>query len=307
MADKRVNVNSCYDPVATSVALGNESLNFCDFCEELGLEPRGRVAAIDYALAPPSGAWTHINVVLELLKDPTLTPSQRHYSPLEFACRKGYWELVPKLISHPILGVGMNSNDLLVEAAAGNHPIIVNQLIRYYGADPSIDDNWCLKNATQCGRLAVARVLLDDPRVDPFDALHEATQSNNIELVRLILDHPKAEEIHYWFDVVAAACNNANSQLLELVINHKRFSWTENYDFRRVVGLCDGHHGVLVVLMDHFKVNFATEAGSIAVEACRRGWFDLAEKLHSDPRFSATPEQKEYIRTTLTPPEKIST
>ena len=63
--------------------------------------------------------------------------------------------------------------------------------------DPSENDNWAIRIASQNGYVEIVRLLLADPRVDPFAtnnwAIRYASENGHIEVVRLLLEDSRVD------------------------------------------------------------------------------------------------------------------
>lgn len=55
----------------------------------------------------------------------------------------------------------------LCEASARGKSELVRELLTYSHIDPSVNDNYAIKNSARHGQLDVVRLLLADDRVDP--------------------------------------------------------------------------------------------------------------------------------------------
>jgi len=76
-----------------------------------------------------------------------------------------------------------------------NYVEILTGLIKE-GFDPSADDNYAIKYASENGHLEVVKLLLQDPRVDPIDnnyAIQVASKNSHSEVVKLLLQDPRVK------------------------------------------------------------------------------------------------------------------
>lgn len=88
------------------------------------------------------------------------------YRGIIAACKNGHLEVVKMLLplyANPMLEV---PSDCIKMATRGKHTIIVKELLKHPGVDPSVDGNYPIRRAARYGDMATVNLLLTDSRVN---------------------------------------------------------------------------------------------------------------------------------------------
>ncbi|PRP77640.1 ankyrin repeat domain-containing protein 44 [Planoprotostelium fungivorum] len=142
-------------------------------------------------------------------------------------------------------------------ATTNGHADAVNVIIQH-GADPSADDNFCIKYAAAYGHIDVVRILLEDPRVDP-------SAENGLPLERAMVSQ--------------------DTRLVMLFLKYIQPDWSEQQANRIMwCAAASGHTDMIRYLLDNTKVNPAASDNQALKFCVANGHVEATKLLLSDPR-----------------------
>ena len=92
--------------------------------------------------------------------------------------------------------------------------------------DPSLDNNFAIRDASEYGCTEVVRFLLQDPRVDPTArdncAIRYASQNGHTEVVRLLLQDPRVDPSALDSRAIRLAIENGHIEVAQLLFQDPR-------------------------------------------------------------------------------------
>eukprot|EP00586_Coscinodiscus_wailesii_P002507 CAMPEP_0172484750 /NCGR_PEP_ID=MMETSP1066-20121228/12336_1 /TAXON_ID=671091 /ORGANISM="Coscinodiscus wailesii, Strain CCMP2513" /LENGTH=311 /DNA_ID=CAMNT_0013249471 /DNA_START=128 /DNA_END=1063 /DNA_ORIENTATION=- len=162
------------------------------------------------------------NVRRILSDDSRVNPSHNDDQAIIWASESGHLDLVLELLKNPRVNPEAQDNRSIFEASAKGHLSIVRALLKDSRVDPSDDDNSCICWASCNGHLDVVKVLLSDDRVNPSNEdnypIGTASVNGHLEIVRVILDDwrlvlPKGVK-----DKIRTACENENLDMIKALL-----------------------------------------------------------------------------------------
>jgi ankyrin repeat protein len=151
------------------------------------------------------------------------------YYTLRWASENGNVELVTELLKKratPEL-----EDDLCLRKASENgHGEVIRVLLRHKRVNPRSMNSYALRIASQKGYHEVVKILLSDQGADPAasdnEALTTACQRGHIEVVRLLLgDKRVSPQVEYNLPLYVASDNN-RVEIVKLLLNDKRVTAT---------------------------------------------------------------------------------
>uniref|UniRef100_A0A6C0JWZ0 Uncharacterized protein n=1 Tax=viral metagenome TaxID=1070528 RepID=A0A6C0JWZ0_9ZZZZ len=98
----------------------------------------------------------------------------------------------------------------------------VKQLLPF--VDPSREDNWSIRVASQDGYVEIVRLLLEDPRVNPADYLNWsidwASRNGHTEVVRLLLEDPRVDPTAHDNLILKWARHSGHTEIVNILTEH---------------------------------------------------------------------------------------
>jgi len=124
----------------------------------------------------------HIDILKLLLKDPRIDPTFDNNFVIRKVSKKGYSELMKILLNDNPKSWGLTRPRVDVRYKRGAKRSV----------DPSVDDNYPIKIASESGNTEVVKLLLSDPRVDPTvnnnGVIKRAAKNGHVKVVKILLD-----------------------------------------------------------------------------------------------------------------------
>ncbi len=131
--------------------------------------------------------YGHLDMVVELLKDPRVDPGDKNNYAITWAIQNDHIEVARLLLKDS----RVDPNAALYPAVSGYHNDLVKEILKNPKVDPSYDDDKALIKASSSGNLEVVKLLLSDDRVNPSAqnnrAILWAIDDKHIEVVELLL------------------------------------------------------------------------------------------------------------------------
>lgn len=115
---------------------------------------------------------------------------------------------------------------------------IVKLLLEDERVDPSYDDDFLIKTASDLGLDDVVILFLKDNRINPAAGknypLRVAIQKNHIEIVKLLLNDKRVSPIILGNNAISVACNCKRTEIVKILLEDKRVdpSVANNYPFQ---------------------------------------------------------------------------
>ena len=124
--------------------------------------------------------------ILKIIEN--LTPQEQFLKACEFSILS----LVKKLINDGVNPTIQNNYGIRY-ASENGHTEIVKELLKDNRVDPSANNNYCIRRASENGYIETVKELLKDNRVDPSVddnyAIQVAEEGNHTEIVKLLKQH----------------------------------------------------------------------------------------------------------------------
>ncbi|KAI8614872.1 hypothetical protein BC830DRAFT_344721 [Chytriomyces sp. MP71] len=132
-----------------------------------------------------------------LIKNATLfTEATCHQRPLTGFSRYGHTDALLRILNHPSTVAKSHNNAALRWSAFHGHSGCVRALLNH-GADPGVEEDFCLISACERGHADVLRALLEDGGANPAarenDGIRLASEGGHSACVRLLLKDPRVD------------------------------------------------------------------------------------------------------------------
>ncbi|MEM3858015.1 MAG: ankyrin repeat domain-containing protein [Candidatus Micrarchaeaceae archaeon] len=252
--------------------------------------------------------YGHYDVVKILLSDKRINPVYQNCIALLYACQYGHKNIVELFVLENLVSDKQCFNNCLTTALRSKKYNIVDllvdkvdveslnegikisclngsyettELLMSYGADPSVDNNFCIICASEYRYTNIVYLLLKDSRVDPSDknysALKHAILNNDYNTIDMLISDKRIKEIPE--SIVDIVIKNGNLDILNLLIRKKLqvterllykavifhkslivkrlldFEFTEN-QINKAIKLVHGNDEILLSLYNYISANF---------------------------------------------------
>ena len=196
------------------------------------------------------------------------------------------------------------------EVIAVGIPKFVKKMIEK-GFDPSVNDNFAIRFASQNGHTKVVKVLLDDPRVDPSAdnnwAIRFASENGHIEVVKLLLERsifnigfrsaamvdPSAKNNY----AIRWASSNGHCEVVKLLLNNPKVNPSVDDNCAIRFASQFGHTKVVKVLLDDPRVDPSDDNNYAILMASENGHTKVVKLLLKDDRVD--PSAKDNLSVQL--------
>jgi ankyrin repeat protein len=203
--------------------------------------------------------------------------------------------------------------------------------IEKLGFNPSMNDNYPIRRASELGSTNIVQILLQDKRVDPSEpnnyAIRWASSNGHLEVIKLLLQDERVDPSAYNNYAIQAASTYGHAEVVELLLQDKRVnpSVLNNYAIRRasekghaeVVKLLlqdgrvdpsalnneairwaseDGHAEVVKLLLQDERVDPSALNNTAIQMASKNGHFEVVELLLQDKRVNPSDDDNRGIR-----------
>lgn len=173
-----------------------------------------------------------------------------------------------------------------IEAIINDEIEHVRQVIRS-GIDPSINDNFAIKEASESGYTELVRLLLSDPRVDPsaFNdyALRRSAENGHAAVVLLLLQDERADPSAVNDYAIRYAAQNGRTEVVQLLLQDVRVNpaATDNHAIRLAAE--NGHLITVEILLRDRRVDPTANENYALRWAVVRGHVEVVRLLASIP------------------------
>jgi ankyrin repeat protein len=161
---------------------------------------------------------------------------------------------------------------------------VVQLLLSDLRVDPSAENDYAIKWASNNGHLEVVQLLLSDPRVDPSTndnaAIRWASGNGHLEVVQLLLSDTRVNPSAMDNYAIQLASEKGHLEVVQLLLSDARVdpSANDNYAIQLASGI--GHRYVIVALLNHSKVDPNAAVISEKTPESLRRLIQVARDLH---------------------------
>jgi ankyrin repeat protein len=187
-----------------------------------------------------------------------------------FSSERGMHESLKLFLEHTdIMGDGLTLNAALecafIFGCEKNKPKIVKLLLDH-GADPSINNNKWIINATSNGYNEIVELLLKHPKTDPSVkrnlVLKFACLRGDVNLVALLLRHPKVNPTDRENAAFKIAACNGHLHIMKLLASDNRIYLSVERNVAVKLAYYNGHENIVNYLLDHPSVTMNNTAAT---------------------------------------------
>jgi hypothetical protein len=188
-------------------------------------------------------------------------------------------------------------------ASENGYTEIVELLLNDSRVDPSAEDNQAIKLACKFKKIEIVKLLLEDSRVDPSvtdDPYHHPLIVSQVmfhrkEIVELLANHPKVSKAHINWAVRVAYKEEFNDvEIVQLLIKHPSFNRSIGNDFFKW-GIKNGHLEVVNRLISYPEVDVSIENNWAIKCASQNGHIEVVKLLLQDSRIDPSVEDNVSI------------
>ncbi len=173
----------------------------------------------------------YTEIVRKLLKSPNIDPFADNNRAIHYAAERGYTYIFRLLIDH---GIDPDWWAFVIAVENGNVDIL-RIMIKLPNFDPASENSFTFVFACRNNRLEVVKFLLSIPSIDPANRdnlpIQEASMEGHVEIVRLLLETPN-RGIEPTQRAVDWAAMRGHTEVLRLL-----FARNQNLNFRRALYL----------------------------------------------------------------------
>lgn len=216
---------------------------------------------------------THVNVIKQFVKFKTATFMVLHgANVIENNHRDDYsYSNICLILNQPCFQFPSFLKSYLNWACELHLDLVVCRMLKFEQFDPSIDDNYLIRQASKLGCLKIVLALLNDKRVDPSakncESLHYAIQNGHHEIVRLLL---------------------MDERIDKQFINQQTYFWES--------AIKEGYVEMIKAFLEHTDIDPSTNNQFPLICACHYGKLQVIEQLLQDPRVDISANYYEAIK-----------
>jgi ankyrin repeat protein len=184
------------------------------------------------------------------------------------------------------LGVDITSgeNIALINAVNANHLTMVKILLKR-GADPSVDDNYCLELASANGNEKMVKLLLSLPTTNPGPStIRDAVRSGCIAVVKLLLEDGRVNPGANDNSAINVACWLGHSSILKLLLKDPRTDPSDGNNVILLTAVERGYYRIVRRLLMDPRVDPSDNHNPAIIAAANHGNAPILELLLKDGR-----------------------
>jgi ankyrin repeat protein len=184
----------------------------------------------------PYGQWFRLSKELSILASQAI-------SPLNYRTSKGvlHWALAKDKI------------------------LAVISLLKDPRIDPSVEDNFAIRYASQNGYKAIVEILLKDNRVKPEDqhnyAIRWASTNGHKEIVEILLKDSRVNPADKSNYAIRYATMNGHKEIVKILLQDHRVNPSDENNFAIRFASQNGHREIVEMLLQDHRVNPANSSG----------------------------------------------
>jgi ankyrin repeat protein len=167
----------------------------------------------------------------------------------------------------------------------------VLELLESGQLDPSFDNNFAIRFASQNGHTDIVKALLKHPKVDPAacsnHSIQRAAHGGHLDIVRLLSHHPRINRFAL-NDALQQAASCGNKEIVEYLLQLPEVdpTWESNHALRWAAR--DGLHEIVSILLQDRRSD-PTSDDNFALEwSCRENHVQVVKLLLQDSRVDPT-------------------
>ncbi|KAI9350663.1 hypothetical protein BDR26DRAFT_891167 [Obelidium mucronatum] len=223
----------------------------------------------------------NIEVVKVLLRDSRVDPTYRDNFPIKISAQEGLLEIVEILLGEEFGGGGGGGAGAGADGGGRRGGIV----------DPSAQDNFACRLASQNGHTEVVRRLLLDPRVDPSAsnnyAIILASRNGHYETVELLLKDPRVDPAGNANEPIVDASRGGHVSVVKALLADSRVDPSARGNDALKFAGARKHFEVILLLLKDPRVNPATGNQVALTSAVEAGRVDVVKALLEHPRNRA--------------------
>ena len=179
------------------------------------------------------------------------------------------------------------------------HVELVQLFLKLTDIDPSANDNYAIRKASENGHAEVVKALLADPRVNPSaednSAICMASEEGHTDVVKVLLAdsrvNPSADKNY----AIRLASANGHTEVVKLLFVDERVNPSARDNYAVCSASVNGHVEVVKVLLANHRVNPSTFYNSAIRLASENGHTDIVKLLLADSRVDPSAEDNSAI------------
>lgn len=219
---------------------------------------------------------------------------------LILSCGRGQREIVKTILNDPRVDPAINQNICIRIASQNGRDNIVDLLMQCPRVNPSDKKNHAIRLASKNGHVRVVQRLMKDPRVNPSAddnfALINASKNGHAQVVRALLKDSRVNcSTKHLAYALFAASQSGCVKVIQTLMNLRKSLLLYAIDIDHAFQLACrfGQTKSVQLLLKHPRVDTC----NIALEqVCEKGYTNIARLLLKDPRVDPSAKENVAIR-----------
>ena len=192
-------------------------------------------------------------------------------------------------------------NNYAIRLASDNgHLYVVRYLLKDKRVDPSHMNNYAIRFSSENGHTDVVRELLKDPRVDPSAdtnyAIGFASQYGHIDVVRELLKDPRVDPSDIDNYAIRWSSDNGHLEVVKELLKDPRVDPNDNDNESIIWASTNGHIEVVRELLKDPRVDPSDQDNSSIRDALEFGYIDVVKELLKDSRVRSSLSKEDLIK-----------
>jgi ankyrin repeat protein len=194
---------------------------------------------------------------------------------------------VLELLENRDLDPSFDNNFAIRFASQNGHTAIVEALLRHPKVDPAACSNHSIQRAAHGGHLTVVQLLSQHPRINRFalnDALQQAASCGNKKIVEYLLQLPQVDPTWESNHALRWAARDGLHEIVALLLQDGRSDPTSDDNFALEWSCKENHTRVVKLLLEDSRVDPCFPEFEAFLVACENGNRDIIELFLQHPR-----------------------
>jgi ankyrin repeat protein len=168
------------------------------------------------------------------------------------------------------------------------------------GWDPSADDNYPIRYASEYGHIEIVKILLKDKRVDPSAeynfAIGHAARYGHTEVVKLLLNDKRVDPSANDNFAIRYAAYGGHTEIVKMLLADDRVDPNNRDSFAIRYAADNGHTEIVKILLADKRVDPSADDNRAIKLAARYGYTDIVKLLLADDRVDPSSYDNFAIR-----------
>uniref|UniRef100_A0A6C0CL55 Ankyrin repeat protein n=1 Tax=viral metagenome TaxID=1070528 RepID=A0A6C0CL55_9ZZZZ len=218
---------------------------------------------------------------------------------LEDAVENNDVDLLTQVLADPRVDPSADNNYTIRLASDSGHTEIVERLLADPRVDPSALNNEAIRLASENGYTEIVEILLADPRVDVFAdnnwGIKFASKKGHTEIVQILLADPRVDPSADNNLPIRFASKNGHTEIVKMLLSDPRVDPSADNNWAIIVASQNGHTEIVKMLLTHPRVDPSAKDNEAIIVASEKGHTEIVQILLGDSRVDPSADNNYAI------------